>query len=150
MHRDPLCTEDLLSRRGKEGSGFDGRVVGDDHLPTAGDRADACDHSSRGGAPELFVHPPAGPQRKLEERASWVDEPLDSLAGGEPTLRMLPLDRLAPAAENDLGFLFSELCNEIGGHARLQLGRLVHAGMSVVSSPLSVVRCPLRVGSTDN
>ncbi len=117
MHRDPLCTEDLLSRRRKEGPGFDRGVVGDDHLPPAGDRADARDHASRRRAPELFVHPPAGPQAKLEERAAWVDESLDSLAGGEPTLGMLALDRLAPAAENDLGFLFSELCNEIVVHA---------------------------------
>jgi hypothetical protein len=31
---------------------------------------------------------------------------------------MLPLDPHAPTAENDLGFLFAELCNEIGVHRK--------------------------------
>ena len=53
-----------------------------------------------GAPPHSGVHVPGGPQAELEERAG-VDQAVDPLAGGEPALLVLPLDR--PSARRRAG-----------------------------------------------
>src|SRR5690606_25894323 len=86
------------------------------HHAAAGDRADAGHHPGRRGPAPLLVHAPRGPQAELEEVGTGVEEPGDPLAGGEPALRVLPVDGLRAAALADGGFAAVEFV--AGGDVR--------------------------------
>ena len=109
LEGDALRAEDLLGGLGKEGAGFHGRVVGDDHARDAGDLADARDGAGRRNAAPLLVHFVGGPQAEFEKVRSR------DRAGADPLTRradapfaLAVLADLAPAFAED--FLFAKDC----------------------------------------
>ena len=103
LHGDALGTEHLLDGHREERAGLHGGVVGDDHHPPAGDRADAGDDAGGGAPPHSRVHVPRGPQAELEERR--VGSSLAMRSRGEAALLVLAFDRLRAAAGAEDGLL---------------------------------------------
>ena len=109
---DFLGAENFFGGGGKEGAGFDGGVVGDDHVTAAADRADAGDDAGGRRAAPFGIHAPGGPQIEFEECGIGIDQLIDPLARGEAVFFVLAGDGSLAAAETDIGLLLGELSDD--------------------------------------
>ena len=123
---DPLGPQHLLGRHRKKRAGFHRGVVGDDHVPPAADRADRRHHARRRRAAPVGIHPVRRPQAQLQQRRAGIDELRDPLAGRQPPLGMLPLDRRRPAPQANLRLLIPDSSDKLDSVSGLFDGVLIH------------------------
>ena len=120
---------------GKEGAGFDGGVVDDQHDHAGLDAGESGDDAGGGRASPFFVHAVGGVEAEFEE-STGVGEQVDALAGGQAVLGVLALDGLRTSALADFFFFVANLGNQIGksSHVRFiaQRGRIEFGGEHVV------------------
>ena len=112
----------FLAVIGKEGAGLHRGVVGDDHVPPAGDRADAVRPRrppARRPTRRTSRQPAHRPSSK--KRRARIEQLRDPLAGRQPAFGVLPLDGRRAAAQANLLFLADAV--PPAGQARSRAGR---------------------------
>ena len=115
---DVLRTDDFLRRHGKEGPGFHGGIVHDEHDHAAFDASESGDDAGGGSAAPVFVHFVRGIEAEFEERAG-VGEQVDALAGGETRFGVLAFNGFGASALADFFLFVADLGHQVGERAHV-------------------------------
>jgi hypothetical protein len=116
---DVLRADDFLRGHGKEGAGFDGGVVHDQHDHAALDAGESGDDAGGGGASPFFIHFVRRIDAEFEKRPG-VGEQMDALAGGEARFGVLALDGFWASAFADFFLLVADLGDQVGERAHVR------------------------------
>ena len=98
LRGDLLGSQQFLDRLRKHRAGFDRGVVGRDEARPTADPTDAGDETGGRHVAPLGIHAVSGPDAEFKERAVFVQEGCDPIAGGEAPEPVLPLVSVGAAA----------------------------------------------------
>ena len=96
-----LRAKDFFAGDREKRSGFDGRVVGDDHAQPLVNSADAGDDSGGGCTGVLLVHAERRPKGQLEKLGAGIEQLRDPLTSRQPALGALGVGGFRTSAQAD-------------------------------------------------